>query len=219
VPAVLPGPADADRGAWGEDRRPGADRQSQGSRQRPDHELAGGGPLVRRPGGGRRLRHRDQLRRGQRAGGVCRRCARARHRDLGGRAVQARRPAAQGRAGQACARHRQDHGRVPAVRHHLRVRRAGGGHRPADGRRAVARGPGRRDDHRHRGSRAAGHRRGRHHRRLRAVADPHRAAAGLREERRLTRSAPLTRSVPRRRSCPSRPAGPGRPGRTWRRPP
>ena len=52
----------------------------------------------------------------------------------------------------------QEHSGGAAIRHHLRVRRSGGGDRAADGARAFARRPRRRDRDRHRRARATGHR-------------------------------------------------------------
>ena len=69
-------------------------RQPQGGRLRPDRQHAGRVPPLRRAVDRRRLRHLDELRRGQREGRVPRRRARARHRDLrrraGARAAQLR---------------------------------------------------------------------------------------------------------------------------------
>ena len=70
------------------------------------------------------------------AGPVRRRRDRPRHRDLAGGAGPARRPAAQGRAGPAAHRDRQEHRRGAPVRHGLRRRRPGRGDRRPDDRRA-----------------------------------------------------------------------------------
>jgi hypothetical protein len=209
VRALLPRPGDGHRRARGKDRRAGADRQPQGGGQRPDHELARRRAPVRRPGDRGGLRHLDELRRGERARRVRRRRAGARHRDLGRRPVQAGRSAAQGRADQAGPGDRQEHRGVAAVRHHLRLRRSGGGHHHPDGAGAVPAEPGRGDRHRHRRARPARHRRGQRDRRLRAVAHPHRAAARPRAER-----GGVTRSGRRPRRRSSRWPGPSRPGRS-----
>ena len=72
-------------------------------------------------------------------GRVPRRGVRARHRDLLRRAGRPGRAAAQGGAGPAPFGDRQEHRRVPAVRHVLRLRRPGGPDRRADDRGARAR--------------------------------------------------------------------------------
>src|SRR5262249_10251357 len=79
-----------------------------------------------------------------------RRGDRAWNRDLGGRAVPASRAAAQGGVDQAAQGDRQEHRGGAAVRDRVRVRRAGGGDRSADGGRTVPGGPGggHRDRHR-----------------------------------------------------------------------
>ena len=79
-------------------RHPGADGQPARGRLRPDRELPRGRDAARRARDRRRLRHRDDVRRGQRQGPVRRRRDLARHRDLPRGARPPRRPAAQGRA-------------------------------------------------------------------------------------------------------------------------
>ena len=84
--------ADRRRRAGRPDRRTGADRQPARGRRRPDRQHARRGHPLRRAGDRRRLRHLDELRRGQPARGVPRRRARARHRDLARRARPPRAP-------------------------------------------------------------------------------------------------------------------------------
>ena len=80
------------------------------------------------------------------------------HRDIRGRPVPAGRAIAQGRTDQTAPGHRQEHRGGIAIRHHLRVRRAGGGHSHPDGARALPRRPRSRDHHRHRRPGPPGHR-------------------------------------------------------------
>ena len=91
----------------------------------PDRERRRRARAPRRAGGRRRLRHVDELRRRQRGGRVRGRRARAGHRDLDGRAVRARRAAAEGAVHRARARDQpDDDGRAP-VGPRLRLRRPG----------------------------------------------------------------------------------------------
>ena len=123
-------------------RHPGADGQSARGRLRPDRQRPGRRDDLRRPGRRRRLRRdRHDLRRRQRRRAVRRRRDHAGNRDLPGGARSPRRTAAQGRAGPAALGHRQEHRRGAAVRHGLRGRRPGRGHRRTHDRRARRRRP------------------------------------------------------------------------------
>ena len=77
-----------------------------------------------------------QLRRGQRAGEFVGGALAPRHRDLRRCPLRPRGAAAARSSWPAAARDRQEHGRGPAVRHPLRLRRPGRGHRRADAARA-----------------------------------------------------------------------------------
>ena len=126
-------------------RRAGALGRSARGRAGPDRERRRRQEPLRRAGDRRRLRHVDELRRRVRGGGVARRRARPRNRDLDGRALRARGAPLSRRVHGAAERDRQDDGRVAAVGPRLRLHRPGRRDRRAHPGRARRRAARRRD--------------------------------------------------------------------------
>ena len=211
-------------GPWRLDRDADPLRRPARGRPRPDRERRRGARAARRAVRRRRLRHVDELRRRQRGGRVRRRRARAGDRGVDGRALRARRAAAEGAVRRAGARDQPDDDRRAPVGARLRLRGPGRRDRRPDPRRARrARRAGRRDGRPGRPDRAALE----HDHRRRPGADPAGPAPGLGAEPagadgrpsdpvRLARQ--LDRRVVRRRRPEPGLAGRDQPGECARKP-